>query len=261
MNAAKNGIIAEFITGYLQREIIKEFKVAGGTDAGLRDGTFGIAPGRLVKVTGGDTLVPATNLTDAEYILAQSDDTVRDMPEDYNYQENYSTLPNLVVKNSATLKTVAVYKIVNKDDIKLIYLGVPTVVTTGSVSGTTFTAGLTPFFFVPTGASSYDAKGTIPYEDANADLGLPAGNRITFKLANTDITAKTDLPTGDICKIYDADGTVRAYTKDAFETDGSVIVCHNVVAGEVVKIEIAWKAGVTTEYFIDLTKAQMEANA
>lgn len=135
MTAAKSGIIAEFQTGYLQREIRLIATVEGGTDAGLRDGNRGYAVGRLVKIDGvgngtdanpvvitAPSGVTATSIGNATHIIAQSDDTIRDVPEDYNYTERYTTLPNLVVKNSEVGKTVAVYKIVNPDDVKLINL-------------------------------------------------------------------------------------------------------------------------------------------
>lgn len=142
MNAAKTGIVAEFVTGYLQREIRMEVRVVGGTDTGLRDATkVGYAPGRLVRLAtaqvNGQAVpafvapvgVTATSIGNATHIIAQSDDTIRELPEDYNYTERYSYLPNLIVKNTGTAeaggdaKTVAVYKIVNTDDIKLINLG------------------------------------------------------------------------------------------------------------------------------------------
>lgn len=139
MNAAKTGYIAEFVTGYLQREIRLEARVIGGTDTGLRDANAtGYAVGRLVKLTTdadgvkcfvAPTNVSATSIGDATHIIAQSDDTIRDLPEDYNYTERYSTLPNEVCKNTGTsaahgeFKTVAAYKIVNADDIKIIDLG------------------------------------------------------------------------------------------------------------------------------------------
>lgn len=142
MNAAKSGIIAEFQTGYLQREIRLIATVAGGTDKGLRDRNddddTGYAPGRLVRIDPATNVgngtnekpiaivaptgVTATSLGNATHIIAQSDDTIRDVPEDYNYPERYTTLPNLICKNSTTGKTVAVYKIVNPDDVKLISL-------------------------------------------------------------------------------------------------------------------------------------------
>lgn len=133
MTAAKSGIIAEFETGYLQREIRLIATVTGGTDAGLRDSSkTGFAVGRLVEVTNtaGEyaikvptTAPSATSIGSATHIIAQSDDTIRDEPSDYNEMERYSSLPNLICKNSTTKKTVALYKIVNPDDIKLINLG------------------------------------------------------------------------------------------------------------------------------------------
>lgn len=137
MTAAKSGIIAEFETAYLQREIRLVATVAGGKDTGLRDSSkVGYAVGRLVVVTGNGsgtnaspvaitapTGVTATSIGNATHIIAQSDDTTRDEPSDYNEMEKYSSLPNLVCKNSTTGKTVAVYKIVNPDDIKLVNLG------------------------------------------------------------------------------------------------------------------------------------------
>ena len=133
MNAAKNGIIANFNTGYLQREIRLIATVAGGTDAGLRDSSkVGYAVGRLVVVSSPDangvSAITASNATsstigNATHIIAQSDDTIRDDYNDFNYTERYTTLPNLVCKNSATTKTVAVYKITDASDIKLINLG------------------------------------------------------------------------------------------------------------------------------------------
>lgn len=137
MTAAKSGIIAEFETGYLQREIRLIATVDGGIDKGVRnEKAVGYAVGRLVKVTGNGSGtnaspvaitapkdVTATSIGTATHIIAQSDDTIRDEPSDYNEMEKYSSLPNLVCKNSTTGKTVAVYKIVNPDDIKLVNLG------------------------------------------------------------------------------------------------------------------------------------------
>lgn len=146
MNAAKTGFIAKFKTAYLQREIRVEATVVGGTDVGLRDADIGTAaiaqlaatrkgyaPGRLVVYNNGAITAPenvtATSIGTATHIIAQSDDTIRDLPEDYNYTEQYSTLPNLICKNTGTTgaagekKTVALYKIVNKDDIEIVNLG------------------------------------------------------------------------------------------------------------------------------------------
>ena len=132
MNAAKTGIVAEFETGYLQRAIRIQATVAGGTDSGLRVSTDkGYAPRRLVQITNtagvlaiaAPTTAPtATSIGSATHIIAQTDDSIREMPEDRGYPEKLTTMPNNIVKNSATAKTVAVYKIVNADDIKLINL-------------------------------------------------------------------------------------------------------------------------------------------
>lgn len=128
MHAAKSGIIAEFETGYLQREIRVLATVAGGTDKGLRDATVeGYATGRLVKVTGvGDEKVitapenvTTTSIGDATHIIAQSDDTIRE-GEFAADIERGSCRPNLIVKNSDEKKTVALFKIINVDDIKLV---------------------------------------------------------------------------------------------------------------------------------------------
>lgn len=128
MNAAKSGFIAAFRYAYLQKEERLICTVAGGTDKGLRDQTkVGYAVGRLVKIAapvGGvraltaPSGVTADSIGDATHIIAQCDDTVRDVPEDFNYPERYSTQPNLICKNSdSESKTVAVYKIINPDDI------------------------------------------------------------------------------------------------------------------------------------------------
>lgn len=129
MTAAKSGVIANFVTGYLQREIRLMVTVAGGTDLGLRDGkTKGFAVGRLVKIADG-ALTAATDLSDATHIIAQSDDTIRELSI-CGDPERYSSLPNLVCANSEKetvdgkeqliAKTVAVYKIIDKDDIQLV---------------------------------------------------------------------------------------------------------------------------------------------
>lgn len=142
MNAAKTGFVGEFQTAYLQREIRLRADVIGGTDTGLRDSSdVGFAVGRFVQITqdttdptlyhvaAPTTAVTATSIGSATHIIAQSDDTIRDVPEDYNYTERYTTLPNLIVKNTGTgtssrgeAKTIAVYKIVNPDDVKIVSL-------------------------------------------------------------------------------------------------------------------------------------------
>lgn len=266
MNAAKSGYVAEFVTGYLQREIRMELKVANGTDCGLRNPLqTGIAVGRLVKIST-DTLVPATNLSDAQYIVAQSDDTIRDVPGDFNYPEKYSTLPNLIVKNSDSVKTVALYKIVNVDDVKLIKIAEPVSIITGTTSGSTFTAGAKPYQFIQTGVNSYKVIGSIAYTTSNPDNN-PDGNILMFKMKDADITAKTQLPTGTIYKRISESTTqlINTATRDDFETDGSVVcnICVNDGTNRTntLIVEIEWVAGEVSRYTFDLSEVTMEANA
>lgn len=256
MNAAKKGYVAEFVTGYLQREIRELLKVANGTDSGLRNPfDKGIAVGRLVKKNG-DYIVPAANLSDAEYIIAQSDDTIRDVPSDYNYQERYSNLPNLIVKNSEEAKTVALYKIVNKDDIKLKKIAEPVDIITGAITGgNTFTAGPRTYMFEETGVNAYRVLGEVIYTVSNPDNN-PDGNILTFKLKNADITNKSQLPEGDIYKRVsnEASHPVNTATREDFEDDGSV-VCNiwvNNLTGSFT-IDIEWVAGEVSHYVFDLT--------
>ena len=107
--------------------------------------------------------------------------------------------------------------------------------------------------------TTYLVSGEIPYEDADDALGLAAGNRIQFRIYNSAITSKNALPSGVIFKVLKSDGTYNEYTKDAFETDGSVIYVGNVNALRTAVLQITWTAGVTTSYTIDTTKATLEA--
>lgn len=140
----KDGFRAEFNTGYLQIEtVLHQALVKNGIDKSVHDATkTGYGVGRLVKVTPNAdgtytidkpskgvgslgaapaedaiTTALADGIGDANYIIAQSDNTIRDTIDDYVKDEKYDG----IVKNSATeYKTVAVYKIVNADDIKLV---------------------------------------------------------------------------------------------------------------------------------------------
>ena len=141
------GYLAEFKTGYLQRQLpLHQATVAGGIDVSKYDSSVtGYAVRRLVKITDqgdgtytiaapttgvgsidADTSVAnvaiavAAGLGDATHIIAQSDNSVRNFPEDYIPTEKYSTLYDGIVKNDNADKTVAVYKITNTDDINLI---------------------------------------------------------------------------------------------------------------------------------------------
>ena len=139
----KKGFRAEFVTGYLQLEtVLHQATVEGGIDESVHDATVkGYAVGRLVKVakaadgtytitkptTGVGSLAAdaaedaittalAAGTGDATHIIAQSYNTIRDTIDDYVKDEKYDE----IVKNTTEYKTVAVYKIVNPDDIKLV---------------------------------------------------------------------------------------------------------------------------------------------
>lgn len=137
MIAAKSGFIADFKIGYLQRAIIEhQAEVVGGTDTA--DGITGFAVGRLVKLTrladgschiGVPTAVSATSISDATHIVAQSDDSLRNVNSDVIPTEKYQTRNRNILANTAasapeaataTMKSIALYKIVNSDDIKII---------------------------------------------------------------------------------------------------------------------------------------------
>ncbi len=129
----KDGYVADFKTGYLQIAHPEPLcEVIGGTDGPT--GGKGYAPGRLVKVTylsdgtchiAAATSVSATSIGDATHIIAQSDDSLHRAIQ----SEQYNYMPTNVLKNTATvvptektatMKMVALWKIVNQDDIKII---------------------------------------------------------------------------------------------------------------------------------------------
>lgn len=119
-----------------------------------------------------------------------------------------------------------------------------------TVSGATYnveTAGTTVLF-----------NGTIPYEAADAELGLEAGNRINITFKNANITAKSQLPSGTICRTLKSDGTYNEYTKDAFESDGSLNLVANVNNLRVGIVEITWRTGETVTYTTNTLNAQLE---
>ena len=262
MNAAKKGYVAEFKTGYLQIEVRKELKVIGGEDCGLRNPfDMGIAVGRLVKINGG-YLTPAASLAEAEYIVAQSDDTVIDLPRDISYPERYSTLPNLIVKNSEREKTVALYKIVDREDIKLMKVAEPVDVLVGEFGGSGFASKAMTFLTKEVGVNSYMVLGTIPYYAAGeAPEGNPAGNIVTFTLKNNEIISRDELPEGDIYHRYSNESSkpVNSATRDEVNADGS-ISCAIWVDNktEVFTITVEWKKGEVSTYTFNVSNATME---
>lgn len=137
MIAAKSGYLGDFKIGYMQVALIEHrVEVIGGSDTA--GGLTGFAVGRFVKLTrlsDGSchitvpTAVSATSISDATHIIAQSDDSLRNVPGDAIPTEKYSTQNRNIVANTAsstptaattTMKSVALYKITNSDDIKII---------------------------------------------------------------------------------------------------------------------------------------------
>lgn len=99
--------------------------------------------------------------------------------------------------------------------------------------------------------------GEIPYKAADATLGLEAGNRIDLKFVNSNITSKESLPAGVIARTRKSDGTWQTYTKEAFEDDGSLILCGRVNDNRVGLVEVTWFTGNTTVYTLDTTMATL----
>lgn len=95
---------AKFKTAYLQREIVMDVQVA----ADMKVGT-------VVTLSGGKITAVADSVTtpaQTHYIVAQSDMTMdrRDYTKhDYEYSD--------VVKQSATAKKVALFKVIDIDDV------------------------------------------------------------------------------------------------------------------------------------------------
>lgn len=99
-------------------------------------------------------------------------------------------------------------------------------------------------------------NGEVPYEDADAVLGLDAGNRLSLKFKHPSINSKADLPSGTIVTVI-GDTVTNTYTKDAFEEDGSLIYVGN-VSNNNVTIKITWTTGNETVYIIDLSSVELE---
>jgi len=137
MIAAKTGYLGDFKIGYMQVALIEpRAEVIGGTDEA--GSLTGFAVGRFVKLTrlsdgscylAVPTAVSATSISDATHIVAQSDDSLRNVPGDAILVEKYSTINRNILANTSsstpsaattTMKSVALWKITNSDDIKII---------------------------------------------------------------------------------------------------------------------------------------------
>lgn len=283
MNAIKSGYRAEFQTAYLQREIRLLATVAGGIDAGLRNpDELGYGVGRLVKITGSTdadravvaaTGVTATSIGDATHIIAQSDDTVREVPSDYNYPERYTTLPNLICKNSTEPKTIAVYKIVNADDVKIVEVSEPvTVKTATNVSGT-FTLGPATFRLVQTGVNSFKVLGTAPYESTPIVSGNPAGNYLYLKLVNSKYDSDstkgnyaTAVTVGSSDITYKRISALSTHTLTKSDIASEIssnkgIECEICINGsKEVTLQVIWEGDKFSTYTFDLSNLALEAN-
>lgn len=131
--------------------------------------------------------------------------------------------------------------------------------TPGSYDSSTSTFTTTTDFRAEQMGTTYNFYGELPYEDADATLGLEAGNRLTFKISNANITAKSQLPAGNIARTLKSDGTWQTYTKDAFEDDGSLILVANVNNLRVGVMEVTWASGETVTYTLNTLNATLEA--
>lgn len=130
---------------------------------------------------------------------------------------------------------------------------------TGSydVSTGIWTAGNTTYSFTSDTDNLTKVTGEIPYEEASVPLGLDAGNRIQFRIVNSNIASVNDLPDGNICTVTGAT-TSNNYTKSAFETDGSLICIINTPNKTNITVDIKWGVNVV-RYTYDITSATFEA--
>ena len=108
-------------------------------------------------------------------------------------------------------------------------------------------------FSLTAGTNAINVVGTLPYADNN-DLGLPVGNRFCIKFVNSEITSKSQLPSGDIVTTIGKYDTNKG-TKSDFEDDGSLIVYGNAYADTNTVIKIEWKPGVISTYTFNFSNA------
>lgn len=83
---------------------------------------------------------------------------------------------------------------------------------------------------------------------------MPYGNRFTVKLVNSEITSKSQLPSGKIVTTVGKNNT-NTYDKNAFESDGSLIFEANVYKGTNTVLKVKWKEGVETVYTFNFSNA------
>lgn len=114
--------------------------------------------------------------------------------------------------------------------------------------------------------------GTIKYVNANASVGLAAGNHVILDFKHPNIASKSALPSGTICKVTHTElvGNYNTATKDAFEADGSLVVAFNVSTAaslslsEPREVKVAWIADgedlVWETYIVDFSEAKLGAS-
>ena len=114
--------------------------------------------------------------------------------------------------------------------------------------------------------------GTIPY-DATAGIFPTGGYRFAVRLSNPEITAKSQLPSGDIVKATNTDfaGGYNVGTKSDFENDGTLIAVVAPTAETLGaydrEVKVAWtKAGASVAdgdfhtYTFDLSDARLASH-
>ena len=143
-------------------------------------------------------------------------------------------------------------------------LGIANVLS-GKYDGSTWTDG-NKYYFKPTSTGKVGVVGVVPYETVDTSgQSLQAGNRFQVKFANPEITAKSQLPTGNIVKIYgtgnltEANPGVKANT--AFGDDGTLVLVVNADATKDIHVEITWKEGVVSKYIFNFDAARFEEAA
>lgn len=110
--------------------------------------------------------------------------------------------------------------------------------------------------------TTIEVSGEIPYKAASDSVtGLGAGNRYDVRIYNANITAKSQLPDGNIGRVLTPAGTWTTLTKDAFQDDGSYILSCVVNNLRVGAIDITWATGETVTYTINTLNAKLAPSA
>ena len=116
-----------------------------------------------------------------------------------------------------------------------------------------------------TNRNTYRVTGEIPYGEADA-IFPTAGNRFAVRIANKNITSKSQLPSGTICKTTNKEvaSGYNTATKAAFEDDGSLIAIFAPTAATKDaynrEVKIEWEGdGVFVTYTFNLTNATLES--